>query len=327
MLRDMQAYKFCFTYNNPDVNHIHSVLSSFAPESLQIAFAQYELSSTGTRHLQGYFHLKKRMRVTELVKKMSNKMHYTIAKGSALDNWKYCHKEETRIVDLDRLYYPTKSVCESFVHLGVGVRGSKRSIQSCLDRLDSGEIPYDDPEYVRHYSTINTIRADINSDKIKRFKTNEEFVLRPWQQILLLLLNKQLDRVIYFVYETEGNVGKTWFRRHLVLHHNYMYVEGRTQNNDLGPLILKHWPAGIVYDIPRSSIADDGHLILSYHSLEALKDEMLFTTKYHGFSGFIPKMKLIVFSNAPPNISKLSRDRFKVFYIHNDSLIFDQFFE
>lgn len=320
----LQAFKYCFTYNNPDMNHINDIFASFAPESIQIAFAQYEKVST--LHLQGYFHLKKRMRISELVKKMSNRLHYTIAKGSVNENWTYCHKEDSRVLSMERIYYPSKAVCETFIHLGVGVNGSKRKIEECLERLDNDEIPYDDLNYVKYYNTIHTIRADIESKRLKTDIKDSSYVFKPWQQLLCLLLKKQTDRQIYFVYDIHGNVGKTWLAKWLISNQNFLFVEGKTGNHDLGPLILKHRPNGIVYNIPRSCRKDDGELMVSYSSLESIKDGLMFTTKYQGFSGLIGSKLLLVLANQPPDKNQLSLDRFKVFYVHQNSLFVDRNF-
>jgi len=53
----------------------------------------YEVGLEHTQHLQGYFQLKVKCRITGLLKKGLLGCHLSVARGSADDNIKYCSKE------------------------------------------------------------------------------------------------------------------------------------------------------------------------------------------------------------------------------------------
>lgn len=70
------------------------------------------------------------------------------------------------------------------------------------------------------------------------------------------------------------------------------------------------WPALIVYDVPRTT-AD----FISYTALESLKNGCFFSGKYEGGQVLMPHPHVVVFANQRPDESKMSADRWKLYYI------------
>lgn len=152
--------------------------------------------------------------------------------------------------------------------------------------------------------------------------------LWDWQEKLTnyLLNNEPDDRTINWYYSTEGKLGKTTIIRHFLkiepecttfildgnidnlrnIIFNFMYDEKtQEQIRDLKYLFI---------NIPRNN----GNK-MSYTLLEQLKDGLLQNNKYHTGCKEIPELHITVFSNEPPEIEKLSDDRWNINEVYKDN--------
>lgn len=81
--------RWCFTLNNYTEEELAQLtLLGMAPNKYIIG---REVGESGTPHLQGYFHFKKKVRPLE-IKNISKKIHWEKCKGSEEDNFHYCSK-------------------------------------------------------------------------------------------------------------------------------------------------------------------------------------------------------------------------------------------
>lgn len=92
--REIQYKYWIFTYNNYDDNIIMEI-KKYLDEVCEKYLFQEELGEkTGTKHLQGIFHLKKKTRYSEI---MDNPIHYSfLEKSNSIKNNDYCQKDKTR---------------------------------------------------------------------------------------------------------------------------------------------------------------------------------------------------------------------------------------
>jgi hypothetical protein len=67
------------------------------------------------------------------------------------------------------------------------------------------------------------------------------------------------------------------------------------------------WPKIIIMNIPR---CNEGHI--SYQALEQLKDGLAMSTKYEGGQMCMNSPHVVVFANTPPDMEKMSNDRFNI---------------
>ncbi len=122
------------------------------------------------------------------------------------------------------------------------------------------------------------------------------------------------ERMISWIYEEEGNTGKTALCKHLRLknpqsvcyisvgkgtdlcHHIVTFI--KDEDNDLKVVLM---------DIPRCT---DGHV--SYATIEQIKNGILFSGKYESCSVEFNSPHIFVFSNQMPDLSKMSRDRWNI---------------
>ncbi len=139
---------------------------------------------------------------------------------------------------------------------------------------------------------------------------------RPFQQeILKIVKGIPCDRKIFW-YFGEGNIGKTQFCKYLSHHHDAICLSGKGADVRNGVVEYKKihgdTPGLVLFPIPRSYNTE----YLSYEALENIKDMYFYSGKYEGgmINGNAPH--LIVFANEPPDISKMSGDRWEIFYIN-----------
>lgn len=138
---------------------------------------------------------------------------------------------------------------------------------------------------------------------------------RPFQQEILEIVKAiPCDRKIFW-YFGEGGIGKTQFCKYLSHKHGAICLSGKGADVRNGVCeYLKtngDTPELVLFPIPRSYNTE----YLSYEALENIKDMYFYSGKYEGgmINGNPPH--LIVFANEPPDISKMSKDRWEIHHI------------
>lgn len=139
---------------------------------------------------------------------------------------------------------------------------------------------------------------------------------RPYQKFILDIIKKEPDeRTIYWFFDRKGGIGKTSLSKYLVVNKGAVIMSGKSADVRNGIVEYKKQngitPELIVYNVPRS--LDKKYL--SYEGLENCKDMLFYSGKYEGamICGNAPH--LIVFANDPPNLEKLSADRWEIYEI------------
>lgn len=89
---DVRSRGWCFTVNNYIEQDSIDVYTLVEPDSDNYLVFGYEKGEKGTPHIQGYVHFKE-ARSFRTMKKLLPTAHIEVAKGSPLDNYKYCTKE------------------------------------------------------------------------------------------------------------------------------------------------------------------------------------------------------------------------------------------
>lgn len=125
-------------------------------------------------------------------------------------------------------------------------------------------------------------------------------------------------RTIHWIYDAEGNSGKSTVAKALSVRPDAMYVTissskdgGATDDvlyaiaercDRLGP------PRIIVINVPRSVDVADFDMVV----LEHIKDGQFFSSKYKPRSVLMAKPTVVVFANVPPDTSTMSEDRWNI---------------
>lgn len=136
--------------------------------------------------------------------------------------------------------------------------------------------------------------------------------LYDWQKILLTQLtygDSPHDRQVNWYWSTQGKTGKSSFCKHLVFNYNAVFLS-KGKYNDIINIIHNTDMVNkniVVIDLPRNN----GNKV-SYDAIESIKNGLICNTKFEtGSKGFAPP-HIVVFANSPPDLDKLSNDRWNV---------------
>ena len=146
--------------------------------------------------------------------------------------------------------------------------------------------------------------------------------LKPWQEKLLNFMEPS-QREIIWICGVKGAEGKSWFQEYIEHHYTQKKVF-RTSMNSNKESILHSLSKNtlplidvFVFNTPRSFDVKD----IPYTLLEEIKDGQAISSKYNSkVLNFKKPNILIIFSNKRPCITGVSKDRWRIYKIQNDSL-------
>lgn len=130
--------------------------------------------------------------------------------------------------------------------------------------------------------------------------------LYDWQQHLLdMCLKEPDDRTIVWVWESQGNRGKTQFCKYLYIKHGAT-VLGNGAFKDIAQAIPAN-PKIVVFNITR-----DLEERFNYSAVEAVKDGMIFSGKYESTMKVFNSPHVMIFANFQPRLDAMSLDRWHI---------------
>lgn len=169
----------------------------------------------------------------------------------------------------------------------------------------------DDQIFIQYYSSLKRIHADEKAKEAIKW----EYEFHPWQYQIMARLGVIEDRKIIWIYDEIGGVGKTKFSKWLGSQPNSIYLGLEKKENILYMVEKEEL---IIFDIARSEIE-----FLNYSIVEKLKDGAWIAGKYEGKKIYRQKdANIIVFSNSLPTYEKLSLDRWEIYQIRNNNLMY-----
>jgi len=295
---------WCFTINNPTDDQLPAGWTS-----VKDAIWQKEQGASGTPHLQGFVRFISQQRLSAL-KKLDATAHWEVCKDpqSAV---KYCSKEDTRIAGPWTIGQP------------VGVQGKRKDIEVAVELVKSGTSMVDVidqmPGIVRYISHLERYAELSVNQAAKRQRREEKVgaVLRPWQQELSEMLEEPADgRHFCYIFESTGNVGKSWMASWLQSTKGAFW----TRPGKIADLAHAYQREPIVVlDIVRTNV--EGAVANVYGFTESLLDGSIFSPKYGSCVKTFTPPHVVIFSNDPPDYTKMSRDRYVVYEIVEDTLV------
>uniref|UniRef100_UPI004047B8EC hypothetical protein n=1 Tax=Aliarcobacter sp. TaxID=2321116 RepID=UPI004047B8EC len=178
-----------------------------------------------------------------------------------------------------------------------------------------------------HWEKCNNIEASINYCRKEESRNGKQWtnikekkelkILKPkdlykWQLDILDIVNKEPDdRTIYWIWEDVGGAGKTQFCKYLIHHHKAALIAGKSNDCKHGIIcyeqLNKEYPELVIYDVPRCNMD-----YVSYDTLECIKNGLFFSGKYETAQVMFNSPHVFVFSNEPPNLGKMSMDRWVI---------------
>lgn len=192
-------------------------------------------------------------------------------------------------------------------------------------RMRMTQLKKFDPEI--HWEPCKNFKASLIycSDPIKRhelvwtkgFNPPEKLIyIKPedfyeWQTDLINYIEKTKNnnREIIYIYDKNGNSGKTAITKYLCIEKNAISLSGKTADMFYACTIK---PKIIIIDCPRSNIE-----YLNYTAIEKLKDGIFFSNKYESKMIIMNSPILIIFANEPPITCKMSEDRWRIIDLEN----------
>jgi hypothetical protein len=168
------------------------------------------------------------------------------------------------------------------------------------------------------------IEPRVSGNVIETYKGQDLEVLRdpkkryPWQNTLLdficegdpLRVKPASDREVYWITDTSGCTGKSLFVKYLCYYNAAIKKISFGTSNQLRSGVIDAGPAKVyVVDLPRT-LGNEDHLNNVITVIEDLKSGFV-VSNFHGKSRQIMLMPphVIVFSNFPCPVEKLSHDR------------------
>lgn len=308
MPRAQRARNYCFTWNNYTSEDEARIAKAAECTWFQYCIYGKEVGENGTPHLQGYLQLKSMKSIKQLKKSFGDAPHWEVARGSLADNQYYCDKDK----DFTELGTPKKTAAQ---------RGAEpwEAIRKMIKEGDDYDILYNEiadayPSMAgRYYNAILKWIADAKADAINKMSKQqfEKAVLREWQKELIEKLEQQNEREIYWVYDEDGNTGKTFLAKWLHFCKDAFYFENAKKADIACAWQLEEYAV--------CNLTRDKEGMTQYSIFESLKDGMVFSAKYESKTKVAPKpVKLVIMSNWLPDVSTMSMDRWKILQLNNE---------
>lgn len=133
-----------------------------------------------------------------------------------------------------------------------------------------------------------------------------------WQKDVLFIAESEPDdRTINWIWEAEGNRGKSAMVKYLVVNHHAMIISGKSADIKYQIATAELPPDIIIYDVPRAK-----RNRVNYAALEQIKDGLFASTKYESKMVLIPDVHIFVFANFEPILDDtVSKDRWNIIEI------------
>lgn len=141
---------------------------------------------------------------------------------------------------------------------------------------------------------------------------------KPWQAFVreLLMVSKPHKRHIYWFFSNNGEVGKSTLTRHLIINDptKVFYTDGSRKHifHAYRDFCDTHgYPRAVIFDLARDQQAK-----ISYTTLEKLKNGYFFVDFASKPGNCVFNWPhIIVFANWPPDVERLSKDRWRIYEI------------
>jgi hypothetical protein len=281
-------------YSDEDTERINQLVSIEGNNIIYLIYGK-EIGESGTPHLQGFLALSKKTRLTSVKNLIGSNPHLEQCR-SPYKAIEYCKK------DGDIYEFGT-------IPSNMG-QGSRSDLNDFKEAVKSGEInrkrlreehsecaaKY--PHFFEKYINDNMPEVEI-----------PEFEFRPWQRELDQILQQQPDRrQVIFIVDINGNSGKSWFADYYQKKYDekcQILTPDRRNDMAYAVRIGIRW---LFLDAPRSKQSDN----IMYDFLENMKDGRIFSPKYDSHMKRFDPLHVVVCMNEFPDMTKLSRDRYKI---------------
>lgn len=150
-VRTSLAFNWCFTLIDPTPAHELALVNDLDYRYLVF---QYEFTRTGQIHMQGYFVLAKKQRLSAIKKIICKTIHLEIRRGTHEQARDYCKKDDTRACG------PFEHGSEQGISCGRGARTDLLEIKAKIDNGATKEIIWQEhfSSSTRHHKAFDVYR-------------------------------------------------------------------------------------------------------------------------------------------------------------------------
>jgi len=292
-----RSKRWCFTINNWTADHV-ATLSALVPESADyVVYGREVAPDTGTRHLQGFVIFPDRKRLVT-ARNLLGGGHLEVTRGTNEAASTYCKKD----ADFDEF---------GSLPADVG-QGKRTDIDLFVELVASLEFRPADRRIAREFPALWLRSGERLHQLVVHLRepidlgTGEPRL--GWQRELVdELSGEPNDRHIRFLVDEQGNQGKSWMCRHLLMSREDVQVLRIGKRDDLAHMI-DETKRIFLFDVPRQQME-----FLQYSILESLKDRMVSSPKYNSTMKILEHVPhVVVFCNESPDYLQMSLDRIKV---------------
>lgn len=295
-----------FTNTSTWKQHIRKLYDT---NCIQYIIAQLEQCPTTNKlHIQGYIELNKQTRFATVKKLLGNDIHIEKRLGTQQQAIQYCTKIDTQK--------------ESYIQYGKPNQQGKRSdldtiAKQLKDNTSITTIANEHPSHYIMYSKgiekLNSIyrQQEIEDELGFRFQS---LLLYKWQEEIIDKLLTQNDRQILWVYDKDGNSGKSTLCKYIYIQHKAFYTSA-TKSQDI--TYQYQGEEIILFDFSRHN-----QEYINYGLIENFKNGLITSTKYETQNKLTLDPKILIFSNELPDLTKWTKDRYQIAELNNHTIVY-----
>lgn len=326
---------WAFTFDNySEINT--SIIQEITGETCKYIIYGKEVSKSGTPHLQGYiefYDCKRKIGVKKILDPLlgkKSKVHVEPANAGRFFNRMYCskglqsHEEYVEFGDKGPNYGINADVYERVFKEANEGRGKRTDWHVLYDRIaeepDFSTILKEFPEHAMKYShgiqkAIDTVIQSKSKESLE--KEMNDLRLYNWELELLDKLESTPNkRSIMWYVDYKGGCGKSTFAKYLLSRGNCAYFTNAKSAD------IAHAYNGertVIFDFTRSI---EGRI--NYEIIEAIKNGVVFASKYASGLKVHATPHIICFSNFDPERAKLSEDRWDLTYLDENAKMYPE---
>lgn len=285
----------CITYWGNDFDP-----TNFPDFVSYVAGQRERAPATGNIHWQLYVEFSRRV-TRPAIRRWLPGAHVERRNGTQQQAIDYCQKDDTYVDGRFTWGVPA-----------LNHPGHRTDLDNAIEALRAGglrRVAEDCPrEFVKFHRGLERLHQVLNPKP-----SDSQFRPRPWQQQLLDLVKEPAnDRTIIWVYDKDGNKGKSRLAKHLVCEHQAILLSGKIV--DMAYSYNKE-PI-VVFDLVRTQAEHITHL---YGFSETLKNGMLHSTKYESQMKIFTPPHIIFFANTLPEDGVWTADRLKLIDLSDEA--------
>lgn len=199
---------------------------------------------------------------------------------------------------------------------------SFKSLKNINNRWHLEKSKGSNTENYNYCSKEGNYKTNMKEDRRNKFLNKyKDVIWKDWQNDILNIINSPPeDRKINWVWESKGNIGKSFLSKYLYLKYHTIIADGKKDN--IFNQILNFYENNteeielVILDIPRHN-----ENYINYGAIEQIKNGLIYSGKYEGGCCYFDSPHIIIFSNFEPDMTKFSQDRYNIINLNKNDIL------